>query len=143
MTDGFDQAMIDAGLNLLLADVGPPPLVVFDGAPPIGVAAPTPPYVVVWSIVSWPEDPIGMSLNGLVTRATVRWICHCVGGDQRAARAVGQRVRTALLNKRPVIAGMQPGIIRDDQDDQPPDNNEVTGVGFVDAVHSYRLTCDT
>lgn len=134
MTDGLDQALIDAGLNLLRANAA---LTVFDGAVPN--PTPQPPYVLVYSIVTWPsdDDTIG-SLDGKSRRATVRWICHCVGGDQIASRAMAQQVRTSLLDQRPTVVGMTCGLIRDEQDD-PPVRNEETGVVVFDAVHVYRL----
>jgi hypothetical protein len=134
VTDNLDLAMVNAGLDLLRAD---DLLTVFDGAVPNPY--PAPPYVLVYSTVTWPtdDDAIG-SLDGLSRRLVARWICHCVGGNQQASREVAQRVRTALLDRRPQIAGLQPGFIRGEQDD-PPVRNEQTGVVVFDAVHVYRL----
>jgi len=140
MTDGLDVAMIDAGLSLLRADVGPPALQVYEA--PLPNPAPPPPYVAVRAVVSWPDDPDGMSLDGLAGRAVVRWFTYSVGATQRAAWEVAQRVRTQLLNARPVIAGMQAGFIRDDFEGEP-DPNEITGSVLVTITHTYRLTCDT
>lgn len=136
MTDGLDQAMADAGLNLLRADVS---LTVIDGPVPAGQ---TPPYVRVYTTIEWPGDDAANALDGLTGRAVVRWYCHCIGANDQAARAVAQRVRTQLLDKRPAIVGMVPGLVRHEQD-QPPFADEVTGVAVVDAVHVYRLTVDT
>src|SRR6185369_5494083 len=110
---------------------------VFDGVVPS--PTPTPPYVLVYSTVTWPsdDDTIG-ALDGRSRRVVARWICHCVGENQQASREVAQRVRAALLDARPQIAGLQPGFIRDEQDD-PPVRNEQTGVVVFDAVHVYRL----
>lgn len=145
MTDGRDLAMVEAGLSLLRADVGPPPLIVYDGSVPnpTGPNPTPPPYVLVYSFTGWPDDdPDSKALDGLVTRATVRWICHCVGANAQAAREVAQRVRTQWLNVRPVIAGMEPGFIRYEQHDGER-RDETTGVLVYDDVHVYRLTCDT
>lgn len=141
MTDGLDQAMADAGLNLLRADLGPPALVVLDGPVPAGQQ---PPYIRAYTTIEWlpgPEDD-NNALDGVSGRAVVRWTLHCVGANDQAARAVAQRARTQLLDKRPAIAGMVPGMIRHEQG-VPPTVDEITGVAVVDAVHVYRLTVDT
>jgi len=140
MTDGLDQELANAGLDLLRAD---PDLTVFDGA----VANPTPdiksdPWVLVYTTISWPTGAPGDALDGLSGSPTVRWICHCVGGNAEAARAVAQRVRTQLLNQRPVIAGLDLGMIRFEQGD-PPGRNEMTGELVMDAVVIYRLNANT
>ena len=134
MTDLLDVAVVNAGLDLMRADTL---LSVFDGVVPS--PTPTPPYVLVYSTVTWPsdDDTIG-ALDGRSRRVVARWICHCVGESQQASREVAQRVRAALLDARPQIAGLQPGFIRDEQDD-PPVRNEQTGVVVFDAVHVYRL----
>lgn len=142
MTDGLDQALADAGLNLLLADVGPPPLVVFDGA--VTNPTPAPPYVVVYTTISHTDDPTMTGLNGVVKRAHVRWTCHCVGSTAKASRAVAQRVRTALLNQRPTVAGMNVGLIKDDQDSPAdPVRDETTGVLVIDTIHVFSLIATT
>jgi len=134
VTDLLDVAVVNAGLDLMRADTL---LSVFDGVVPS--PTPTPPYVLVYSTVTWPsdDDTIG-ALDGRSRRVVARWICHCVGESQQASREVAQRVRAALLDARPQIAGLQPGFIRDEQDD-PPVRNEQTGVVVFDAVHVYRL----
>ena len=134
MTDLLDVAVVNAGLDLMRADTL---LNVFDGVVPS--PTPTPPYVLVYSTVTWPSDDDTISaLDGRSRRVVARWICHCVGESQQASREVAQRVRAALLDARPQIAGLQPGFIRDEQDD-PPVRNEQTGVVVFDAVHVYRL----
>jgi hypothetical protein len=142
VTDGFDQALADAGLNLLRADIGPPALVVFDGA--VVSPTPAPPYVVVHVSIGHPDDQTTTGLNGVVKRAIVRWTCHCVGANAYASRDVAQRVRTALLNQRPVVAGMNVGLIRDDQDSPPdPVRDETTGVVVIDTIHVFKLIATT
>jgi hypothetical protein len=142
MTDGLDQLMVDAGLNLLRADPITPALVVFDG-PPTN-PTPAPPYVVVWSAVEWPaDDPQRDSLDNLSQHAVVHWFCHIVAENQRSWRAIAQRVRTQLLNVRPTIAGMSPGLIRMEEGSSPPGADEVLGAVEVTGVRVFRLTCDT
>jgi hypothetical protein len=140
VTDLLDQAMADAGLNLLRADTS---LTVYDGAVPNplpDVAAN--PYVLVYTTIEWPADDPNNALDGISGRAVVRWHCHCTGGNQQASRAVAQRVRTQLLDKRPAVAGMVPGLIRHEQD-QPPIRDESLGFPVFDSVHVYRQTFDT
>lgn len=148
MTDGLDQALVSAGLALLQADAS---LVVYpDGVPNLTPAA-APPYVVVYSHVEWPAGAEGDSLDGLSGSPTVRWICHCVGGGSgatptaagMAARAVGQRVRTALLNKRLVVAGLDLGLIRQESGAGVPTPDESTGVPVMDLVVVYRALAVT
>lgn len=132
MTDGLDQALANAGLGLLVADTS---LVVFDGAVPPNT---TPPYVVVYTTVDRPSGDPDNPGNGQTRVWLGRWICHCVGGNAIAARAVAQRVRTQLLDVRPVIAGLACGLIRWEQT-TPPTRDETTGVVVMDAVEIYRL----
>jgi hypothetical protein len=136
VTDGLDLAMRNAGIGLLQADTS---LTVIIGPVPAGQQ---PPYVRVYSSVEWPDGDLNNALDGLATRAVVRWWCHCVGANDEAALKVAERVRTQLRDQRPVIAGMVPGLIRHEQD-APPTVDEVTGVAVVDAMHVYRLTVDT
>jgi hypothetical protein len=140
VTDGLDQALANAGLDMLRADAN---LNVYESVVP----SPLPdisahPYVLVHTHIEWPPDDPNGALDGLTGRAVVRWICHCIGENAIAARAVAQRVRTQLLDKRPGIAGMVPGMIRHEQD-APPTPAESLGFPVVDAMHVYRLTVDT
>lgn len=142
ITDGLDQALVNAGFALLAADVGPPALVVFDGVVPANTPV-NAGYVLVYTSTEWPAGATGDALDGLSGSPTVRWICHCVGGSASAARAVRQRVRTALLNKRPTIAGLNVGIIREEPGFAPPQRDETTGTPVMDAVVTYRLAAAT
>ena len=151
MTDGFDQALVAGGVALLTADTS---LVVFPGGVPQPVPpAPSasPPYVVVYGVVEWPAGAAGDALDGVAGSPTVRWICHCVGGGpgaapadaEAAARAVGQRVRTALLNKRLVIAGLDLGLIRQEQGAGVPQPDYTTGFPVMDLIAAYRTFATT
>lgn len=136
MTDGLDQALVDAGLALMRAD--PQLTVIADRVP----AGQQPPYVRVYTTVEWPPDDPNNNLAGRTGRAVVRWICHCVGGNDTAATAVAQRVRATLLDQRPTVAALaagQVGMIRHEQD-APPTIDETTGAAYVDAMHVYRMT---
>lgn len=139
ITDGLDQALVNAGLALLAADTGPPALVVYDG-----VVGPSPNvnagYVVVYSTTEWPGGAPGDALDGISGSPTVRWICHCVGSTAAASRAVRARVRTALLNRRVVIAGLDLGLIREEPGTGPPQRDETTGPPVMDTVVTYRAS---
>ncbi len=138
ITDGLDQALANAGIALLQADLGPPALVVYDGVVPNGASADGG-YVLVYTTVSRPSDDPDNSADGRTRVWVARWICHCVGTSAGGVRGVAQRVRTALLDVRPTIAGLSPGLIRLEGDSQPPQRDETTGALVMDAVETYRL----
>lgn len=139
ITDGLDQALTNAGLNLLRADLGPPPLVVVDGPVPAGTPV-NAGYVVVYTGLSRPPEDPDNPFNGRTSVWIARWICHCVGGTAGASRAVAQRVRTALLDVSPVIPGFGAvGLIRMDGDETPPQPDETTGQPVLDTIVTYRL----
>lgn len=133
MTDGLDQALANVGLDLLRADAQ---LTVFAGS--VSSPTPAPPYVVVYFTVGRPSDDPDNSADGLSRVWVARWICHCVGGNDTAARAVAQRVRTALLDVRPTVAGLSCGLIRWEES-QDPQRDETTGSLVMDAVEIYSL----
>lgn len=141
MTDGFDQALVNAGLALLAADPIVPALVVYDGVVPN--PTPAPPYVLVYSTVEWPAGAAGDALDGVSGSPVVRWITHSIGTTAVQSRAIAQRVRTQLLNKRPVIAGLDLGMIRQEPGAAPPTRDETTGVAVMDLVVTYRLSAGT
>ncbi len=132
VADLLDQAHANAGLNLLTADTD---LTVHDGRVPDGAE---PPYVLVYTVIDWPEVSDGHALDSLDESVTVRWYCHCVGRTAAAARAVAMRVRAALLNQRPTVTGRTAGIIRQEST-LPPTRDESTGRLVMDAVAVYRL----
>ena len=137
MTDGLDQALANAGLALLDAD---PNLVVFDGIVPS--PTPSPPYALVYSMIDRPSEDPDNAANGRSSVWVARWIVHCVGGNAAAARAVAQRVRTALLdadvNDLPTLAPLSCGRIRWEQS-SPPEKDETTGKPVMDSVEIFRL----
>jgi len=139
ITDGLDQAIINSALNLLRADLGPPPLVVIDGPVPAGTQV-NAGYVVVYAGLTRPSEDPDNALNGRTGVWIARWICHCVGGSAVASRAVAQRVRTALLDLSPTIPGFGAvGLIRMDGDETPPQPDETTGQPVLDTIVTYRL----
>lgn len=136
MADLLDRQHADAALSLLAADVGPPPLVTLDGVVPNGTV---PPYAVVYTHIERPADHPGNDLGGTSDTYVVRWYVYCVGDTARAAIAVGMRVRAALLDVRPVIAGRSCGPIRLDSS-APPTRDESTGRLVMSSLQIWRLT---
>lgn len=134
MTDGLDQALVNAGLALLTADTQ---LAVFDGQVPNAVPPQQPPYVVVYTTVGRPADDPDNPMSGRSATFQVRWICHCVGGNAITARAVAQRVRTQLLDQVLTVAGLVCAPI-DWEESQPPQRDETTGALVMDAVEIFR-----
>lgn len=134
MTDGLDQLLAQAGLDLLTADAQ---LTVYDGAVPNPY--PSPPYALVYTNVGRPSEDPDNPGNGQSRVWVARWVVHCIGGNAKAARAVAQRVRTQLLDVRPVIPGLACGLIRMDPDSQPPRKDETTGALVMDAVQTFSL----
>jgi len=136
MTDTLDETHAQVALALLAANPNIP--AVFDGL----VANPTPtgPYVLVYSIVSWPRDGVGTSLAGTQVTITTTWYCHCVALDTAAAaRAVGMQVRSSLLNVRPVIAGRICSPIKQ-VDSVAPARDESLARAVFDAIAVYDFT---
>lgn len=136
MTDGLDQALANVAFNLLAADGLSPPLVVYDGVVPS--PDPGPPYVLIYTTVDRPSEDVDNAADNRSRVWVARWICHCVGGTPVTARAVAQRVRTQLLDARPVIAGLTCGMVRQEQIELPR-RDEKTGALVMDAVEIYRL----
>ena len=143
MTDGLDQALANAGLDLLRADAS---LTVYDGVVPDGVIVagqPVPAFVVVYTDLTQPAEATSgaNTLDGLSRHRSVSWYCHCVGADATAARAVAQRVRTALLDQRPTVAGIPAesvGLISE-VDSAPAGRDESLGVPVMSALRVYQL----
>lgn len=133
------NAHADAYMALLDADNTSPALVVFKGAIPKTLdPAPNPPYVVVYFADADPENAESRSLAGRSERFVQRAYCHCVGGSETAANSVAQRVRAALLDVAPVIAGRQCFRIRR-EDSQPARPDQSTGITVQDRIDVYRL----
>lgn len=122
-------------LALLDADNTPPALVVLDGKVPTGQARP---YVLVYCTDTNPELADSRPLTGASERFVMRAICHSVGDNGHAARMAADRVRAALLDVVPVVAGRNCMPIRR-EDGQPPQRDESTGVLVMDKVDVYRL----
>lgn len=134
MSDQLDELHARAGLDLLHADTH---LVVHDETSiPAGTLGP---YVRVYTHTERPFDHPGNRLSGTSDTYVVRWYCHCIGPNDTSARAVAMRVRAALLDVRPVIAGRSCAPIRMESS-LPPTPDETTGDLVVDLAVVYRLT---
>lgn len=138
------QAHADAFLTPLRADTGLVVYPVANAAPGSGTSTipdgAAPPYVSVHVTFGrgLGPDPVNPTLDMRSGRALARAYCHCVGGDDIAARAVAQRVQAALLDVRPTIAGRTCYPIRFDAF-EPPRPDESTGQLISDLVVVYRL----
>jgi len=135
MPDLLDLQHINAGLDLLRADAG---LVVYPDAQGFTPALPGAQYVRAYATIERPADAFGNSLAGVSQQWTVRWYCHCIGANENSSIAVAMRVRDGLLDKRPVIAGRNCGLIREDQA-MPPTKDDSTGLAVFDSQLVYRL----
>lgn len=138
MTDGLDQALAGIALTLLRADSN---LVIYDGV--VDGKDVIPPYVLVYTSIGHPSADGDNSLDGRSRVFTARWYCHCVGGDMAASRLIAERVRTALLDVRPVVAGLSCGLIRERPDPPVPVRDEMTGTTYIDSVCIYELRAST
>lgn len=132
MTINDDAA---AMLALLEADNVPPALVVLDGRVPTGVVAP---YVLVYFSSHMPEQAESQGLDSRSTRRVTRAICHSVGGNAEAARAVAERVQQALLDVAPTITGRSAFPIRHELGEDPR-RDESTGGQTHDKLDVYRM----
>lgn len=125
----------DAILALARGDGPGTPMTVLDGSVPDGTA---PPYVLVYFTDNDPEEPDSRPLSGLPQRYVLRAIFHLVGGNAAATRALGDKLRSRLLNVRPAITGRASFPIRR-EDSLPPERDESTGSLVMDRVDVYRL----
>lgn len=135
----MDQAHANAVLALLDADNGPPVLVFFDGFVPANTP---PPYTVVYFAFEAPESSLDTQSSSLLmgsNRLDCFIYAHSVGSNGIAARAVAARVRAALLDVTPAIAGRAVFPIRH-VENQPAQRDETTGLLVVDQVDVYRLS---
>jgi hypothetical protein len=100
-----------------------------------------PPYTVVYFTITTPggeQAPDAVNLIGNSDVIVLNIYAHNVGGNAQAARNVGWKVRAALLNVKPVVAGRVCHPIRQ-WDDAPPARDESTGKMIMDLADVYRL----
>ena len=124
-----------AGLTLLQANTN---LVVYDGRLPDSATDIAPPYVLVYTVVTWPDADRAQGLDGLSGTCVTYWYCHCVGASDTASVVVAGQVRSSLLDQRPVIAGRSCDLIRFEASQQPV-RDEALRRPVFDTVHVYRL----
>lgn len=123
-----------AVLALLTAVDDPPPLNVHDGKVPANTDPATQPYVLTYFDAASPD----LTFVGRSHTFQLGITCHSVGGSARAARMVQDRVRTALLDATPTVAGRKCFPIRWDSG-SPPQRDEDTGALVMAAVDVYIL----
>lgn len=137
MADLSDQTHVDALLNLLRADAG---LTTYPDAEGFVPDARPDHYVRVYAAIERLPDAVQNNLNGLALAWTTYTYCHCVGPNEYSAGAVAMRVRAALLNVRPAIAGRNCGIVRQAAAPPPTRREEQAGVPVFDKIDVYRFT---
>lgn len=138
MADLLDRLHIDAFLDRLRADVAAPALVVYPNAEGFVPTNPPPPYVRAYFTIERPIDAGGNSLAGISATWTTRAYIHSVGTNEYAATAYAMRVRVALLDFRPTIAGRVCWPIRHEAA-QPVQRDEATGTPVFDKSDVYVL----
>lgn len=123
-----------AVLALLQSQVSPIQLTVYDGVVPALIDPKTQPYV----LVRFADGPPRLNFVGVSHEYMLRITCHCVAGNEAAARTVIDRVRTALQDVTPTVSGRKCYPIRW-ADAVTVDANERTGSVVSMAVVSYEL----
>lgn len=93
------------------------------------------PYVVAWISVRY---DLGATIDGRSSRGVATATVHSVGANDTAARVTAGKVRGALLDVAPAMAGRRAFPIR--HDDAPPARpDESTGQRVFDQIDLYRL----
>lgn len=123
-----------AVLALLDADNTPPALTWFDGVVPSNVDPKLTPYV----LVRFSEAPPELNFGGFTHVYALRVFCHVVAGSDAAVRTVVDRVRTALQDVTPTVAGRKCWPIRW-EDSAEQDANERTGTVVASMIVGYVL----
>ena len=128
-----DDPHAAAFLSLLRAVSG---LRVFPDADGNTPTATTPlPYVVAWISVRY---DLGATIDVRSSRGVATATVHSVGANDTAARITAGKVRGALLDVAPTMAGRKPYPIR--HDDSPPARpDKSTGRRVYDQIDVYRL----
>jgi hypothetical protein len=124
-----------AGLALLQGNAA---LTVYDGRLPDAATDVTPPYVLVYTFVEWPDADPAQSLNAASGTCVVTWYCHCVGSSDYASLVVAGQVRSSLLDQRPAITGRSVDLIRM-VSSLPPQRDETLRRAVMDTVVVYQL----
>jgi hypothetical protein len=131
--DQLDELHARVLLDILETDNNQP---VYEGVVPDGA---TPPYVLVYSSVQWPQDGEGQNLQFQTNRCETRWYVHCAGSTDQSARAISNRVRQLVKNVKPTITGRSCGLIQQEAI-VPPIRDERIGVLVMDLVATYVFT---
>lgn len=125
-----------AVLDLLNADNTPTALVVYDGVVPTSTTGEV--GLIPYVVVRFSEGPPELNFKRLTHVYALRVICHCVGGSDSAVRTVVDRVRTALQDVTPVVAGRKCYPIRW-EDSAEHSANERTGTPVASMIIGYIL----
>lgn len=130
----LEVAHADAGLDLIEA-AG---LTVYRGKLPPNITALTPPWVLVYSAVDWPDMDGDHGLDHASSTCVTTWYCYCSGTTDTSVLAVSGRVRAALLDVTPTIAGRVCFPIGQ-TGSEPARPHELTGTSVLTALSIYEL----
>lgn len=133
----LEVAHANAGLDLLRA-LTAPALTVYEGVLPPNVTSLAPPWVLVYTAVDWPGGDPDNGLDQASLTCVTSWYCYCSGTTGTAVLAVTGRVRGALLDVRPTIAGRVCDRIEQTAS-EPPRPHEGTGTSVLTALSIYEL----
>ena len=97
-----------------------------------------PPYVVVHPAMPWDQSD-SQTLCGKRSRADNEIQTTCVGSDTEQAQDYAQKVRDRVKEIRPVIAGQQTGLIRNEYSQPARRDGDVSPAVFY-AVDGWSFT---
>lgn len=123
-----------AVLALLDADNTAPALTWFDGVVP----ANTDPYLTPYVLVRFSEGPPELNFRGVSHMYALRFVCYCVAGTDSAVRTVVDRVKVAVQDVVPTVAGRKCYPIRWEESAEQRDN-ERTGTAVASMIVGYVL----
>lgn len=130
----IEVAHADAGLDLIEATG----LTVYRGKLPPDIATLTPPWVLVYTAVEWPDEDSGHGLDHASSTCITTWYCYCSGTTDTSVLAVTGRVRAALVDVRPTITGRVCSPV-DQVSGEPARAHEGTGTSVLTALSIYEL----
>lgn len=130
----LEVAHADAGLDLIEATG----LTVYRGKLPPTVSTLTPPWVLVYTAVEWPDDDGDHGLDHASSTCITTWYCYCSGTTDTSVLAVTGRVRAALVDVTPTITGRVCSPIGQTAS-EPARAHEGTGASVLTALSIYEL----
>ncbi len=130
----IEVAHADAVLDLIEATG----LTVYRGKLPPTVATLTPPWVLVYTAVEWPDEDGDHGLDHASSTCVTSAYCYCAGTTDTSVLAVTGRVRAALVDVVPTITGRVCSPIGQISS-EPARPHEGTGSTVLTAMSIYEL----